>query len=87
MVAPEVVKRFYPDYAKLQHLRGSGVPVLEATISAAGKVTSVRVVRSAHPDLDAALVSALKQWEFRPATLHGRPVAVVFTLTVNIHWQ
>jgi len=33
------------------------------------------------------IVAALKQWKFRPATRHGRPVAAYYVLTVNIDWS
>ena len=87
VLPPVAIKRVQPDYTKLGHIRAGGVPVVEATITAQGDVTSVRVIRSVHPELDAAIVAALRQWKFRPATQQGRPVAVHFVLTVNINWQ
>jgi TonB family protein len=33
------------------------------------------VVRGLVPDLDAAAISALKKWRFKPATLDGKPIA------------
>jgi outer membrane biosynthesis protein TonB len=32
--------------------------------------------------LDAAAEQAVRQWEFRPGTLHGKPVPVIFNVTV-----
>jgi outer membrane biosynthesis protein TonB len=32
-------------------------------------------------------VEAVKQWKFKPATLNGEPVDVLFNLTVNFTLQ
>ncbi len=37
--------------------------------------------------LDQAAVDAIKKWRFEPATLHGKPVAVYYNLTVNFRLQ
>ena len=70
-----------------RRIRLHGMPIFEATITATGDVENIRVLRSAHPDVDKAIIAALKQWKFRPATRNGKPVAVYYTLTVNIHPQ
>lgn len=70
----------YPDIA--MRARVSGLVVLEATIDAEGRVTSVRVLRSV-PMLDQAAVDAVRQWEFTPTRLNGVAVPVVMTVTVN----
>jgi TonB family protein len=62
--------------------RVQGVVVLECTIDAAGKVTTVRALRGA-PLLTEAAVAAVKQWEYTPTVLNGVPVPVVMTVTVN----
>jgi TonB family protein len=37
--------------------------------------------------LDQAAVDAVKRWKFKPGTLNGQPVPVIFTLTVNFRPQ
>ena len=39
-----------------------------------------------HPCLEKVVVAALEQWEFRPATYQGKPVPVIFHVTMNIRW-
>jgi periplasmic protein TonB len=75
------VEPIYPEAARRMHL--SGVVLLEAIISTHGEVENVRVLRSAHPLLDAAAVRAVSQWRYRPATLDGRAVRVYLTVTVD----
>jgi protein TonB len=84
VVPPVAIHRPSPDFTALGHVRVAGIPIVSAVIAADGTVEQVRVVRSVHPDLDRAIVAAIEQWRFRPATLHGKPVAVHYSLTVHI---
>ena len=59
-----------------------GVVILEVTISPAGGVTDVKVIRSV-PLLDEAALAAVWQWEYTPTLLNGTPVPVIVTVTVN----
>ena len=54
--------------------------ILEATIDERGVVTDARVLRSM-PLLDAAALTALKQWRYTPTLLNGVPVRVLMTVT------
>lgn len=85
VLPPVVVRRVQPDLTNLiGRYHSGGVPIVEATITATGDVTDVRVLRSRDPEVIAAMVAAVKQWKFRPATLHGKPVPVCFTMTMII---
>ena len=75
------VSPVYPELAKQARL--SGVVILEAEISPRGDVTSVTVLRGAHPMLDEAAVDAVKQWVYSPTLLNRVPVPVIMTVTVN----
>jgi protein TonB len=70
----------YPQIAQMA--RVEGVVIIEATISAAGRVQDARVIRSI-PMLDAAALDAVRQWEYRPTLLNGVAVPVIITITVN----
>jgi protein TonB len=70
----------YPSLALEAHVQG--VVILEATISASGEVTDVKVLRG-HPLLEKAAVAAVQQWAYSPTMLNGTPVPVVMTVTVN----
>jgi hypothetical protein len=87
VVAPVVVKRVDPDWSKLpQHFQYKGIVLLEAVIDENGIPTSVRALKG-QPELTEPSIAALKQWRFKPGTLHGNPVPVIFNLTVNPHFR
>lgn len=65
--------------------RISGTVVLEIVIDTTGHVTDARVLKPLPYGLDEAAIAAVKQWEYRPATLHGEPVTVLFNVVVQFH--
>jgi TonB family protein len=71
----------YPDAARAARLQG--IVILEIVIDRTGEVADTRVLKGLPMGLDAAAVEAVRTWKFRPATLHGKPVAVYFTVPVS----
>lgn len=71
----------YTEVARAARLQGT--VVLDAVIETSGRVTDVNVLRGMPLGLSEAAVEAVSQWRFRPATLNGEPVAVIYTLTVH----
>jgi TonB family protein len=58
--------------------------ILEAVITKQGCVRSVRpVAQSPFPELNAAAIFAMAQWKFSPGRVDGKPVDVLYNLTVN----
>src|SRR5205807_1081810 len=86
--APVVVKRVEPNYsdvARKAHIQG--VVIVEATIDRNGNVDKVKVLKGLSMGLTEAAEEAVKQWRFKPGTLNGEPVDVIFNLTVNFTLQ
>lgn len=82
--APILVERVDPAYsAEARAHRISGIVIVEALIDRSGNVAEVNVLKPLPFGLDRAAVDAVKQWKFKPATQNGKPVAVLFNLTVN----
>lgn len=82
--APELLRRVDPEYPEAaRKARIEGVVILDAVIAASGEVEEVRVLRSAGKLLDDAAAQALRRWTYRPATLNGRAVRVLLTVTVS----
>jgi len=68
------VEPIVPPLAKALEI--GGTVVLDVTISADGKVSSVKVL-SGHPMLVPAYVEAVKKWEYKPFMEGGHSVPVV----------
>ena len=82
--APVVIHRVDPVYPEqARKARISGIVILEAIIDETGRVTKATVLKPLPFGLDQAALDAVKQWEFRPGTLNGTAVPVIFNMTVN----
>jgi protein TonB len=74
---PIVVKEVRAQYtqqalaAKIQ-----GTVMLKSVVLQDGTVGDVEVEQSLDQELDQQAVNAMKQWEFKPGTKDGKPVAV-----------
>jgi len=87
--APVVKKRvepFFPQTAR-QAMSGQGTNVLviaEAVITREGCVRNLRLLRQApFGEINGSALLALSQWTFIPGYLDGKPVDVLFNLTIN----
>jgi protein TonB len=82
--APVLVRRVEPVYPETaRKARLEGVVILEAIITADGEIEAVHVVKSAGALLDASAEQAVARWRYRPATLNGRAVRVLLTVTIS----
>ncbi len=85
---PEKVSYPSPQYTEIaRKARIQGVVIVEAIIDKSGKVTNVKVLKGLPMGLDQAAADAVARWTFKPATLNGKPVAVIYNLTVNFQLQ
>lgn len=85
---PELLRRVEPVYPDdVRRMQIQGTAIFELIINEQGRVCTVQVLRELIPPLDGAVVDAVRQWTFRPARLRGRPVAVAYVITVQIHVQ
>ncbi len=72
----------YPEQARRNGWQGT--VLLELTVAETGEVTDVRVVQSSgYAVLDAAAVTAIRQWKGQPARRNGQPVATRERLPVR----
>lgn len=82
--APVTIHSVKPDYPRFaRQARIEGTVVMSCVIDRQGRIRSAEIEKSVHPILDEAALAAVRQWRFRPGTLNGRPVDVIFHLTVN----
>jgi TonB family protein len=80
---PTVTRKVDPQHPIVaMQARVSGTVVLEVLVDERGNVADARVARSI-PLLDQAALDAVKQWQFRPATLKGEAVPVIVQVEMN----
>ena len=75
----------YPEAARRARIQG--VVVLECTIGKDGRVQNVKVLRGLPLGLTETAVDAVNKWRFEPSTLNGKPVEVLYILTVRFNLQ
>jgi protein TonB len=71
----------YPQAALAAQLEGD--VLLEAVVTAEGKVSDVSIVRSVHPLLDESARKAVRQYEYTPARRNGVAQAATVRMTVS----
>lgn len=72
MVPPQTIRQVVPPFPGRVLL--SGVATIDIVINETGTVDSVSMVTSLTPQDDRMALSAARNWEYRPATLNGKPV-------------
>ena len=83
---PALVKEVRPqDTRAAMQAKVQGTVLLSCVVQDDGKLGDVTVVRSldAEHGLDDQAVAAAKQWEFKPGTKNGKPVAVRITIELR----
>jgi protein TonB len=75
----------YPEAARRARIQG--VVVLECTIGKDGVVTETKVLRGLPLGLTEAATDAVRKWRFKASTLNGKPVEVLYILTVRFNLQ
>lgn len=85
---PVVMKEVKPEYPRdvlPEKIQGS--VWLRCVVLANGKVGDIEITRSLHPRLDREAGRAATQWEFKPGTKDGKPVAVEITLEMTFTFK
>lgn len=84
---PKIVKETAPVYPEAARVAGvQGVVILSVKTDETGKVADTMVLRSI-PLLDQAAIDAVRQWVYEPFLQDGKPVPIVFTVTVRFLLQ
>ena len=82
--APIVISRKEPQYTDdARRDRVSGIVIVEVIIGKDGLVKEARALKPLPDGLTESALDAVRQWQFKPGTLNGEPVEVIFNLTVN----
>jgi TonB family protein len=70
---------------KAKDAKHQGVSVVSCVVDTDGMPRHVHTVRKLGMGLDEKAIEAVRQYKFKPSTLHGKPVAVQITIEVNFH--
>jgi TonB family protein len=82
--APRAIFAPSPEFSEQGPRRDfKGVCVLSVVVETDGSTSHVRVMKAPGMGLDEQAIKAVKTWKFKPATLNGKPVAVLITVEVT----
>jgi TonB family protein len=85
---PEEVERVVPRYpAEARRSRIGGAVVIRGIVRRDGTIDDVQILKDLPYGLGDAALDAVRRWKFRPATYHGDPIDVYYTVTVNFRLQ
>lgn len=71
-----------PQSQPLPHIAGAGTARLSLTVGPDGRVTGINIERALRRN-NAQLVSAVRSWRFKPATVNGHPVAAPYSVEIS----
>jgi TonB family protein len=81
----QVLKRVAPVYPAIaKQRRLSGILVVQATVGKDGKISNL-VLESGPPVFRDAAFEAVRQWQFKPATLNGQPIEQSTTIKLQFN--
>jgi TonB family protein len=83
--APQRIRKRDPERPGIVNALGEAMAVIEVAIDVDGVVRQPRIVSSPAPSVSYAALEAIKQWRFRPGTKAGKPVPILFHLTITMH--
>lgn len=81
---PAIETRVEAQYTEVARKAGvQGIVIVKCSIDERGNVVSTEVLKALPFGLDAAAVTAVRQWKFRPAEKEGQPVPSSYNATVT----
>ncbi|HEX3067986.1 MAG TPA: energy transducer TonB [Thermoanaerobaculia bacterium] len=82
---PEVIHRQEPVRPGIIAAIGASQVVIKTVIDIDGMVRQPTIVESPGPSASYAALEAVHEWRFHPGTSEGKPVPVIFSLTIRFH--
>lgn len=88
VIPPTAVYKPEPGYTEeARKARTQGIVILEMIVDEKGEVRNVKVLKPLPNGLADEAVKAVKLWKYRPGTLEGKPVPVIFNVSVSFRLQ
>jgi TonB family protein len=83
---PVAVRREIPPWpAEAGSVSAASAGAVRVQISSTGSVTSASMVKRIHPRYDLLVLAAARDWQYRPATLNGVPVASESVVEIRVN--
>jgi TonB family protein len=84
IVPPQVINQRVPRPTNVNFAHATRRVLLDITISELGRVEDAKIIESTNEIYNAMLLSATKDWRYKPATRGGRPVKFSKRLEIKI---
>ena len=85
---PVKIKGSDPQYTQqMRNDKIEGIGIFEAVIDEKGHVTDLHCLFAQDPSIENAGLAALRQWEFQPGMHDGKPVPVIYNLTIMMRLE
>lgn len=85
---PTAVYKPEPGYTEeARKARTQGIVILEMIVDERGDVRNVKVLKPLPNGLTDEAIKAVKLWKYKPGTLEGKPVPVIFNVSVSFRLQ
>ena len=82
---PIPITQVRPDVRGITAKQAWGAVLLEVLVTEDGTVAEVNIKKPGPEALNAAAVTAVRQWRFKPALKDGRPVAARIPVSISYH--
>ena len=79
------VDPLYPADAVQQNIEGT--VVMDVVVDKRGYISSLEVVKGAHPILDEAARRAVEQWKYQPYRIKGKPRDIKFSIVLDFYFD
>lgn len=88
VVAPVSIEKSQPAYPEeARKAKHQGRVILRMAINAEGVIEDVEVIEGQPYGLSEAAVASAKTWRFKPALHKGKPVGVLYMVTINFRLE
>ncbi|MBP9144092.1 MAG: energy transducer TonB [Thermoanaerobaculia bacterium] len=80
-----LIERHEPVYSPAaRETKIAGVIIVGLAVLSSGEICDAKIDKGLHPAVDACVLEAVLTWRFQPALLQGKPIAVVYAVTVRV---
>ncbi len=88
VTAPRAIHKQLPLYTEVARKeRIQGLVILRLVIDETDKVTDTEVLKGLPYGLTASAIETVKTWQFEPARHAGKPVSVLYNITINFRLE